>query len=426
MMCKYSSFLCMILLLFSACLRASARDYREDARQLETGFVEIFNGNDLTGWDGEPGYWSVEDGRIIARVKPGIRVNNHTYLIWQGGKVRDFELRIKLRSTQGNSGIDYRAEPVLTGRNGSKLKWTLQGYQADIAKDWMGSLYNWGKAGAQPGQFVVVTGDGAVSKHVGVVADRQILSDVGYYKEDDWNEFIVVARGSHITQRINNYLVVEFIDNSFQRRRDGALGLQVHTGTGPFLNEFKDIRIRMFNTIFGQAKLLFNGRDLTDWNFSDDRTKNAWVVEEGVLTNRGGSQGYICTNDSYTNYVLRFQYRRSGSRKGSVMLCLAGLDRTEPKFIRLFGKDDDFNRIGTEAFALKIRKRNMLVFRRLPDKLWNECEVVLNKGQLMVKVNGVLRATATEGEQTPGKIGFDTDGNRPQYRNIVLIPILSN
>jgi hypothetical protein len=414
------------LLLFSACLRASAKNYKEDARPFKTGFVKIFNGKDLTGWDGEPGYWSVDDGYIIARVKPEVRVKNHTYLIWQGGKVRDFELRIKFRSTQGNSGIDYRAEPVLTGRDGGKLKWTLQGYQADVAKGWMGSLYNWGKAGAQPGQFVVVTGDDAVNKNIGSVADKQVLSDVGYYKTDDWNEFIIIARGSHITQRINDYLVVEFIDNSFQRRRDGLLGLQVHTGTGPFLNEFKDIRIRPFNTIFGQAKLLFNGRDLTNWSFSDTRTKNTWVVEEGVLTNRGGSQGYICTKDSYTNYVLRFQYRRSGSHKGSVMLRLAGSDRTEPKFIRLFGRDDDFNRIGTEGFTPKVRKRNTPAFRKLPDKLWNECEVVLNQGRLMVKVNGVLRATATECEQMPGKIGFNTDGSQIQYRNIVLIPILSS
>ena len=43
-----------------------------------------------------------------------------------------------------------------------------------------------------------------------------------------------------------------------------------------------------------------------------------------------------------------------------------------------------------------------------------------------VKVNDVLRATATEGEQTPGKIGLETGGSHVQYRNVEIIPIVSD
>ena len=426
MMRKIFTFIWIIILLLSAGFRQVTKDDKESARSTQTGFAQIFNGKDLTGWDGEPVFWSVEAGRIIARVSPEVRVKNHTYLIWQGPKVRDFELRVKLRSTQGNSGIDYRAEPVLTDRDGNQLKWTIQGYQSDIAKGWMGSLYNWGKPGAQPGQFVVVTGDETVSKYIGAVAYKQVLSDVGYYKPDDWNEFTIVARGSHILHRINDYLVVEFIDNSSDRRREGMLGLQVHSGPGPFLNEFKDIHIRHSNNAFGQATPLFNSKDLTGWTSSDSQTKSAWVVdvEEGVLLNKGRTQGYICTKDAYTNYVLRFQYHCLGKRKGGVMLRLADSDQC----IRLYGKGDDFNRIGATDFTLKVRKRrgNTPAFKKLPEKLWNECEIVLNKGQLKVKVNNVTRAIATECEQTPGKIGFEAGGSHVQYRNIVLIPILSD
>jgi len=423
MMRKVLSFIWIIILLLSAGFSPVTKDDKESARSAKTGFVKIFKGTDLTGWDGEPAFWSVEAGRIVARVSPEVRVKNHTYLLWKDGKVRDFELRMKLRSTQGNSGIDYRAEPVLTDRDGNPLKWTIQGYQSDVSQGWMGSLYNWGKPGAQPGQFVAVTGDETVSKYIGAVADKQVLSDAGYYKPDGWNEFAIVARGSHILHRINGYLVVEFIDNSSNARREGVLGLQVHSGPGPFLNEFKDIRIRQFNTSFGQAKPLFNGKDLAGWTFSEPQTKNAWIVEDGVLVNKGRAQGYICTKDDYTNYVLRFQYRRLGRRKGGVMLRLAGSDRTEPKCIRLYGKGDDFDRIGATDFALK-EHSDTLAFRKLPEKLWNECEIVLNKGQLKVKVNDVPRTTATECEQTPGKIGFEASGGHVQYRNIVLIPIL--
>ena len=424
MMRKIFVFIWIIILLLSVGFRQVTKDDKESARSTQTGFAQIFNGKDLTGWDGEPVFWSVEAGRIIARVSPEVRVKNHTYLIWQGPKVRDFELRVKLRSTRGNSGIDYRAEPVLTDGDGNQLKWTIQGYQSDIAKGWMGSLYNWGKPGAQPGQFVVVTGDETASKRIGFVADKQVLSDVGYYKPDDWNEFTIVARGSHILHRINDYLVVEFIDNSSDTRREGVIGLQVHTGPGPFLNEFKDISIRQFNTTFGQAKPLFNGKDLAGWIFSDAQTESAWVVEDDMLVNTGRTQGYICTKDDYTNYVLRFQYRRLGRRKGNVMLRLADSDQC----IRLYGRGDDFNRIGATDFTLKVHKRrgSMPAFKKLPEKLWNECEIVLNKGQLKVKVNNVTRAIATECEQTSGKIGFEAGGSHVQYRNIVIIPILSD
>jgi len=54
------------------------------------------------------------------------------------------------------------------------------------------------------------------------------------------------------------------------------------------------------------------------------------------------------------------------------------------------------------------------------------CEITLNKGQLEVRVNGVLRTVATGCTETPGSIGFETSRGRAEYRNIVLIPILSD
>jgi len=423
----------IIMLVLSAnCGRAVESD-KVGADRSKAGFVPIFNGRDLTGWDGEPRFWSVKDGVVVAQVNPGIPVKNHSYLLWQGGKVRDFELHVKLRSTVGNSGIDYRAEPVLTDRNGEDLKWTIRGYQHDIAKGWMGSLYNWGKTGAQPSQFVVVSGDENVTKTVGSVVDKDVLYKSGYYKPKQWNEFTVIARGSHILHRINGYPVVEFIDNSREARREGVLGLQVHSGRGPFLNEFKDIRIRKLKTNFVQAKALFNGQDFTGWTFAGDEAENQWSVEDGVLVNKGGSQRHptpnIRTKDDYTHYVLRFQYRKRGEQEAAVLLRFADSGRTHPKGIRIYGKGDDFDQVGPDAnFLLELRKwhRPAVPFRRMPERFWNECEIVLNKGQLEVRVNGVLRATGTGCEQMPGKIGFEASGSRVEYRNVVLIPIFSD
>ena len=433
MLRKFLPVACMVIWMLPAGFASARNDDKINSDPTKAEFVQLFNGKDLTGWEGDPAFWSVKDGLIVAQVSAEVHVKNHSYLIWQGGKVRDFELQVTLRSTQGNSGIDYRAEPVHTDREGNQLKWTIQGYQSDIAKGWMGSLYNWGKPGAQPGQFVVVEGDETVTTRIGSVADKEILSKLGYYKPGQWNEFMIIARGSHILHKINGYPVIEFIDNSRDARREGVLGLQVHSGRGPFLNEFKDIRIRHFNVNFGQAESLFNGKNLSGWVFSNAEVRSAWMVKNGVLVNKDNTQGYICTKDDYTSYVLRFQYRRLGTpaflrKQEGVLLRLSDSEQTQPKYIRVYGKGDDFNQVKGTNFALKVHKRRSgaVPFRRMPQQLWNECEIVLNKGQLEVKVNDILRAEATDCEQTPGKIGFEGGGSHIEYRNIVLIPILSN
>lgn len=422
----------IITVLLSANWGQAVEGKKLDKDLTEAGFLHLFNGRDLTGWDGDPNFWSVKDGIIVAQVSPAVPVKNHSYLIWLGEKVKDFELRLKLRSSVGNSGIDYRAEHVPEDRDGRPLKWTIQGYQSDIAKGWMGSLYNWGKPGAQPSQFVVVSGGENITKSVGSVVDKDFLYKSGYYyKPQRWNEYSVIARGSHILHRINGLPVVEFIDNSPDARRKGLLGLQVHSGRGPFLNEFKDIRISKCKYDFGRPVLLFNGQDMNDWTFSSYENKNKWSVENNLLVNRPGSQGrpihYICTEDDYTNYVLRFQYRRQGNKETAVLLRFADSPGANPKGIRIYGTGSDFIWVrSVGGFAPEMHERvTSRVGRPMPPDFWNECEIKLNNSKLEIRINAVLRALVTGCSLTPGKIAFETGQGQAQYRNIVLIPILS-
>src|SRR6187200_752195 len=76
----------------------------------------IFNGTDLTGWEGNKDLWSVQDGAITgitppdpADPKKGI-IKHNTFLVWKAGKVGDFELTLKYRIEKGNSGIQYRSK----------------------------------------------------------------------------------------------------------------------------------------------------------------------------------------------------------------------------------------------------------------------------------------------------------------------------
>ena len=103
-----------------------------DDRPAEKGFLRIFNGKDLTGWDGNPKLWSVKDGAITGQTTAENPAKGNTFLIWTNGTVADFELRCSFKLVPGdsqgfaNSGIQYRSK-VLDPAN-----WVVGGYQADM------------------------------------------------------------------------------------------------------------------------------------------------------------------------------------------------------------------------------------------------------------------------------------------------------
>src|SRR3954466_16240366 len=79
----------------------------------EPGFRPIFNGNTLDGWEGDPKYWRAENGSLVGEITPETIIRSNTFIIWQGGSPKDFELKADYRITSGgNSGINYRSMVV--------------------------------------------------------------------------------------------------------------------------------------------------------------------------------------------------------------------------------------------------------------------------------------------------------------------------
>src|SRR5690606_40460731 len=70
----------------------------------------IFNGKDLSGWDGDPRLWSVKDGVIRGETTPENPAKGNTFLVYRDGKFDDFELNLKFRLLGGNSGVQYRSK----------------------------------------------------------------------------------------------------------------------------------------------------------------------------------------------------------------------------------------------------------------------------------------------------------------------------
>jgi len=129
--------------LLSLCLVARAEDLKPSAPD-DAGFKSMFNGKDLTGWDGDTRFWKAEDGLIIGETtEQNPMTHGNTFLIAQAdGKdlmVGDFEFRVTWRFVAdrpfGNSGIQYRSHRVDPDAKNAENKWIVGGYQADCDKE---------------------------------------------------------------------------------------------------------------------------------------------------------------------------------------------------------------------------------------------------------------------------------------------------
>jgi hypothetical protein len=212
-------------------------------------FKSIFNGKDLTGWDGNPKYWSVKDGAITGEVKDPKELKHNTFLFWRDGKVDDFELHAKFKIVGGNSGIQYRSKEL--------PDWVMSGYQADFeaGETYSGILYEERARGilAQRGQKTVVH-DNHKPEVVGSVGDsKQIQAAI---KKEDWNDYTVIARGYHFIHKINGITTVDVTDEDTKDRvASGLLGLQLHAG---FIMQvqFKDIELKRLKLAENRKKVV--------------------------------------------------------------------------------------------------------------------------------------------------------------------------
>lgn len=267
--------LCATLLLHRAPAIAN-----EEAKP-EEGVTPLFNGKDLTGWDGDPRFWSVKEGVIRGETTKDAPATRNTFLIWRGGTLADFELRLSFRIPSGNSGVQIRSK--------DRGDWRVTGYQVEVVpgRQQMGLLYEEGGRGrlAECGQKLAINEKGEKTV-LGSVGDRKMIQNA--YKEKDWNDLVVIARGSHITQTINGVLFSELTDEDKENRAmSGVLALQVHAGP-PMLVEYKDILIKKLT----DEIVLFNGADLTGWKIVDTEDfewhGKVYVQDGAVRLEQGG------------------------------------------------------------------------------------------------------------------------------------------
>lgn len=228
-----------LMLALALCASLAAR-----AAELEAGFQSIFNGKDLSGWVGSSGIWSVKDGVITGVTKAEPKLTHNTFLVYTNGEVADFELRLSYRIVNGNSGIQYRSKVIRQGQFGP----IVGGYQADFeaGTKYSGILYEEQGRGilAQRGQKTIVRAEGDKPKVevVGAVGDSDEIQAT--IKSEDWNDYIIIAKGNHLQHFINGKLTVDVIDEvAAKAAKSGVLALQAHTGP-PMTVQFKNLRLK--------------------------------------------------------------------------------------------------------------------------------------------------------------------------------------
>jgi hypothetical protein len=205
------------------------------------GWTAIFDGKTLTGWKApDMSYFRVEDGAITGETTREHNPPENQFIVWQGGTVSDFHLKFKFRifGPKANSGMQFRSRVMERG--------LVHGYQADIAREgpYLGGIWDeYGARGslAARGTSAVIGEDG--KKEVTPLPGGDSLAKgVDLAK---WNDYEIIARGGHITLKINGRVTAELDDREAGKSASsGVFAMPIIPGE-PMKVQYKDIRLKV-------------------------------------------------------------------------------------------------------------------------------------------------------------------------------------
>ncbi len=225
---RFAIALCMVSSVF--CLQA----------QNKAGFVQIFDGKSMKGWDADTTFWKVKDHSFVGEVTPSTPIKTNTFLIWRGGLPANFEFKASYRiSPEGNSGVNYRSEEL------PDIKYALKGYQADIDGGNVYTGQNYEERGrgflAKRGEIALLKTDKSPTITGSIGNSDSLKSKI---KVGDWNEVHIIVNNNHMQHYINGILMSDVTDEDLVKRKmKGLLGLQVHVM--PFMKvEYRNLYLK--------------------------------------------------------------------------------------------------------------------------------------------------------------------------------------
>lgn len=208
------------------------------ATEPDADYQPIFDGRSLANWETpDTSYWTIEDGAITGRITKEHPCTVNQYLVYTGGELADFDLKLKCQLTgEGaiNGGLQFRSR-LLPDHD-------VCGYQVDnnLQTPWLVRLYDeFGR------HTLAMRGENTTLYPNGVRTTVPVKSAAGdaWFKLEDWHEYHLTCIGPKITLRVNGQLAAEVTDRDPRRQElQGILALQLHSGP-PTVVRFKDIQL---------------------------------------------------------------------------------------------------------------------------------------------------------------------------------------
>ncbi|MBL7219363.1 MAG: DUF1080 domain-containing protein [Phycisphaerae bacterium] len=178
-------------------------------------FTPLFDGKTLKGWKGRKSLWKVEDGAICGQTSADFKLKHNDFLYTEK-EYGDFELTLSYKLVNHNSGVQIRSQVHDDFR--------VTGYQADIAmKRYTGILYDEGRRG--------------------IIADVKPAVVSKFIKQNDWNDYRIVCKGTNITLWINGQQTITYTEKKASIPNKGVIAFQLHGGP-PMKVYFKNIKIK--------------------------------------------------------------------------------------------------------------------------------------------------------------------------------------
>lgn len=372
----------------STCLMAGAAA----SAPVEDGWTSLFDGRSLAGWSVSTSatqYWTVEEGAITGRITQENPCTVNQYLVWEGGELADFELKLesRLRGEGGiNNGFQFRSRLLPDG--------DVCGYQVDnnLETPWLVRLYD------EYGRHTLAwRGERSVFDGGGRRTTSALEEGAGpaWFRLEDWHEYHLTCVGSKIVLRVDGRVAAEVVDEDRQRRdAQGILALQLHSGP-PTEVKFRNVRMRTLKPAVAEGA----GRQ---GSTLDQETLRASAVAWWSLDEGGhGAEPRLKHHPEWDRFELNVAAVGPGARAGERVVLLDGAHFDAGKTLHA----------GDEAMTVSLRLRD-------PEGRWESA--LMGKGSGTEDVHFDLSATDLP-ETTGPDLVFEVGTDRGRQR--VSVPV---
>lgn len=187
------------------------------------------------------------------------------------------------------------------------------------------------------------------------------------------------------------------------------------------------------------ADSIFNGKDLSNWNFVVDNNtvsgEEVYSVTNGIISVKGEPLGYMYTKETYRDFILELEYRWAEEASNSGIFVLIE-DAKNPfatavEIQLAAGKAGDFVLLAgsdlqeyTLPEGVTERPQFPVIEKKQPSSEkptgeWNKVKITVLDGIINVFINNVHQNTGTS-RVKEGHIGLQSEGKEIQFRNLRL------